>query len=87
MKKTIKYVGMDVHKDSITIAIADDGRDGEVRFYGKIAHDLNQIDKVMRKLISQNSELRCVYEAGPCGYPLHRHLSNKGIDCAVVAPA
>ena len=87
MKKTIKYVGMDVHKDSITIAIADDGRDGEVRFYGKIAHNLNQIDKVMRKLISQNSELRCVYEAGPCGYPLHRHLSNKGIDCAVVAPA
>ena len=59
MKKTIKYVGMDVHKDSITIAIADDGRDGEVRFYGKIAHNLNQIDKVMRKLISQNSELRC----------------------------
>ena len=87
MKKTIKYVGMDVHKDSITIAIADDGRDGEVRFYGKIVHNLNQIDKVMRKLISQNSELRCVYEAGPCGYPLHRHLSNKGIDCAVVAPA
>ena len=39
MKKTIKYVGMDVHKDSITIAIADDGRDDEVRFYGKIAHN------------------------------------------------
>lgn len=87
MNKTIKYVGMDVHKDSITIAIADDGRDGEVRVYGKIAHNLNQIDKIMRKLVSQNSELRCVYEAGPCGYPLHRYLNSKGIDCVVVAPA
>jgi division protein CdvB (Snf7/Vps24/ESCRT-III family) len=40
---------------------------GEVRVYGKIANDLGQIDKVMRKLISQNCELHCVYEAGPCG--------------------
>ena len=84
---TVKYVGMDVHKESITIAIADEGRSGEVRVYGKIPHDLDQIDKVMRKLISQNSELHCVYEAGPCGYPIYRHLTGKGIDCAVVAPA
>ncbi len=87
MKKIVKYVGLDVHKDSITIAIADDGRDGEVRVYGKIANDLDQIDKAMRKLISQNSELRCVYEAGPCGYTVYRHLINKGIDCVVIAPA
>jgi len=87
MNKIIKYVGLDVHKDSITIAIADDGRDGEVRVYGKIANDFNQIDKVMRKLISQNSQLRCVYEAGPCGYPIYRHLNSRGIDCVVVAPA
>lgn len=87
MHKTIKYVGLDVHKDSITIAIADEGREGEVRVYGKISNDFNQIDKVMRKLISQNSQLRCVYEAGPCGYPIYRHLANKGIDCVIVAPA
>jgi len=87
MKKIVKYVGLDVHKDSITIAIADQGRDGEVRVYGKIANDFDQIDKVMRKLISQNAQLHCVYEAGPCGYPLYRHLTDKGIDCAVVAPA
>ena len=87
MKKIVKYVGLDVHKDSITIAIADDGRDGNVRVYGKIANDLDQIDKVMRKLISQNSELHCVYEAGPCGYTVYRHLINKGIDCVVIAPA
>ena len=87
MQKIIKYVGLDVHKDSITIAIADQGRNGNVRVYGKIGNDLNQIDKVMRKLISQNAQLHCVYEAGPCGYPLYRHLTKKGIDCVVVAPA
>lgn len=87
MNKIVKYVGLDVHKDSITIAIANDGRDGDVRVYGKIANDLGQIDKVMRKLISKNCELHCVYEAGPCGYPIYRHLTSKGIDCVVVAPA
>lgn len=87
MYKTVKYVGLDVHKDSITIAIADEGRDGNVRVYGKIANNHDQIDKVVRKLISQNTVLRCVYEAGPCGYAIYRYLKNKGIDCVVVAPA
>ena len=87
MQKIIKYVGLDVHKDSITIAIADQGRDGNVRVYGKITNDLKQIDKVMHKLISQNAQPHCVYEAGPCGYPIYRHLTQKGIDCVVVAPA
>ena len=87
MRKIVKYVGLDVHKDSITIAIADEGRSGNVRVYGKIANQPDQIDKVMRKLISQNAQLRCVYEAGPCGYPLYRYLKNKEIDCVVVAPA
>jgi transposase len=87
MNKMVKYVGLDVHKDSITIAIADQGRCGNLRVYGKIANDCDQIDKVMRKLISQNTKLRCAYEAGPCGYALYRQLKNKGIDCSVVAPA
>ena len=87
MKKIVTYVGLDVHKDSITIAIADEGRDGNVRLYGKIRNDLGQIDKVMRKLISKNCELRCLYEAGPCGYTIYRHLKRQGIDCVVVAPA
>jgi len=79
VKKIVKYVGLDVHKDSITITIADEGRDGNVRVYGKIHNDLGQIDKVMRKLISKNSELHCVYEAGPCGYTIYRHLISKGM--------
>jgi hypothetical protein len=74
MKKTIKYIGLDVHKNSISIAIADQGRDGEVRYYGKVDHDMDQLTKVFRNLISQNAELKCVYEAGGCGYPLYRYL-------------
>ena len=57
MKKTIKNVGLDVHKNSISIGIAEDGRDGEVRYYGRIDNDLNQLDKVIRKLISQDRAL------------------------------
>lgn len=87
MKKMIKYVGLDVHKDSISISIADEGRNGEVRYYGEISNDMNSLDKLLRKIISQNSKPHCVYEAGPCGYYIYRHLTENGIDCCVVAPA
>lgn len=87
MTKTIKYVGLDVHKNSISVAIADEDRDSEVRFYGRIENDMNQLDKLIRKFISQGFVLRCVYEAGPCGYHIYRHLTGNGIDCKVVAPS
>ncbi len=85
--KTIKYIGLDVHKKFITIAIADEKRDGEVRIYGNIDYNMKQLDKFIRKQISQGAELKFVYEAGPCGYALYRHLSGNGIDCTVVAPS
>jgi transposase len=87
MKKTIKNIGLDVHKNSISIGIADDGRDGDVRYYGKIENDMNQLDKVIRKLISKGAVLRFVYEAGPCGYGIYRYLTQNGVDCVVVAPS
>ncbi len=87
MQKTIKNIGLDVHKKSISIGIADDGRDGEVRYYGKIDNDMNQLDKVIRKLISKGAIPRFVYEAGPCGYSIYRYLINNDMDCVVVAPS
>ncbi|MCK5681309.1 IS110 family transposase [bacterium] len=87
MVKNIKYVGLDVHKNSIVISIADSGRENDPRYWGRIDNNTDQLDKVFRKLISDGSELSCVYEAGPCGYTIYRYLKGNGTDCAVIAPS
>jgi len=87
MKEYSTFIGMDVHKNSIDIAIAEDGRNGQVRHYGKIDGTLCALDKVVRKLVSKGNQLHFVYEAGPCGYQIYRHLTAQGFDCDVVAPS
>lgn len=87
MKKIVKYIGLDVHKNSISIAIAEDGQKRKVIFYGVINNDMDQLLKFLRKQISQGVEPRCVYEAGPCGYNIYRSLKDKNIDCVVIAPS
>jgi transposase len=84
---TVKFIGMDVHKKTITIAIADEGRQEQPRIYGTINNDLIALDKFCRKMVSSSSRLYFVYEAGPCGYGICRHLIQKGFDCMVAAPS
>lgn len=86
MDKGIRgYVGLDVHKDSIAVAVADQGAGG-ARFVGRIAHDLAQLLKVLRR-VGGEDELKIVYEAGPTGYGLQRALAAEGYDCEVIAPS
>ncbi len=86
MNKIVHYLGLDVHKDSIAVSIAPQNS-SEVRRYGIIGGTLDAMDKLVKKLSSQNVELRVVYEAGPCGFVLCRHLRSKGIQCDVVSPS
>jgi len=81
------YIGLDVHKDSIHVAIAETSPTYEVRHYGTIGGDLVSLDRVVRRLRSKSSELKFVYEAGPCGYGIWRHLHQQGFECIVVAPS
>jgi transposase len=87
MEKNTIFVGLDVHKNTIDVGLADAGRDSEVRFYGSIGGDLDSLHKVIRKIQSTGATLRVVYEAGPCGYDIYRSLTRRGVECVVVAPS
>ena len=87
MGDRITRVGLDVHKDEIVVALAEDGLRGEVRVYGRTANTPAALHRLVRKLGQEGVELQFCYEAGPCGYGIQRQLSASGHDCVVVAPS
>ncbi len=87
MKQTIRsFVGMDVHKATIAISVAEDGRSGPVRFIGAIPNTPEAVGK-MAKQLGKHGELDFCYEASGCGYGIHRQLTGLGHKCTVAAPS
>ena len=80
--ENVRFVGLDVHKESIAIAVAEPGR-GEAAVLATIPNDTGQLMKRLRRL----GKVKCCYEAGPTGFGLHRDLTAAGIECVVVAPS
>jgi transposase len=86
MSTSVVYVGLDVHKDSITIAVAHEGRE-EAKKWKTIPYDGVRLRKALKMLTRAGETLKVCYEAGPTGFGLCRRLREAGIDCMVVAPS
>ena len=85
MKKDITFVGLDVHATSIALAMLPPGAERPVEH--EIPTDPKLIRRTFTRLKADAHQLRCCYEAGPCGFELYRQLTALGIPCEVVAPA
>lgn len=87
MEKGTTYVAFDTSKETIAVAIAEDGRRGEVRFFGTIANRSHAVRGLVEKLAKVHPHLAFCYEAGPTGYGLYRQIRALGHPCQVVAPS
>jgi len=81
------FVGLDVHKKTISVALVQAAPGAGVRFYRMIANTPDSVRTLCRKLSRDGQQPYYCYEAGPCGYGVHRRLTRLGHRCDVVAPA
>jgi transposase len=86
MQEHSKFVGLDVHKETIAVSVAE-AKGGEVRYMGEVPNTPEAVAKLVQRLRKEGESLSLCYEAGPCGYGLHRQLRELGQDCQVVAPS
>ncbi|MFI0849098.1 IS110 family transposase [Mesorhizobium sp. IMUNJ 23232] len=81
------FVGIDVAKLRNAIAIADSGREGEVRFFGEVDASDQSMRSVIQRIAGRFDRVHFCYEAGPTGYGLYRLIRSLGHECMVVAPS
>ena len=83
--RSIVYVGMDVHKDTVSIAILRDNN-MHVEYERTLRNEPGQMKKFFKKLKEKEESILSCYEAGPTGFTLYRMLEEMEITCYVAAP-
>ena len=81
------FVAFDVAKRKHAVAVAEGGRQGEIRFLGEVENSAGPIERLIEKLTGRYDRLHVCFEAGPTGYGLYRQMQALGHDCLVVSPA
>jgi transposase len=88
VEQPTRFIGMDVHKDTIVVAVTTAGDTGKATPYGTFPNSAAALEKLIKRLRQAGSgSLKFCYEAGPCGYGVHRTLTRLGEECMVVAPS
>src|SRR5215217_6094882 len=86
MTELTLFIGLDVHKKTISVATVEGSAGAAVQFYGTLANTPDSLRTLCRKLSRDGQQLHFCYEAGPCGYGVQRQLGRLGHCCDVVAP-
>src|SRR3954452_16414576 len=88
MEQSTRFVGLDVHKETIVVAVTATGEVGKATAYGTFSNTAAGLEKLVKRLRQAGGgPIKFCYEAGPCGYGVHRTLTKIGEDCMVVAPS
>lgn len=80
------YIGLDVHKETLAVAIAAPERLGEVRYYGTINNEVLAVHRLCQKLQGPYGNILFCYEGDPCSFGLYHQLTVMNIKCLVIAP-